>query len=92
MLNELLNIFRADNPLHAMGENFTDMLKLTYRMTLSAGEIYFGGKAAPPEDRTHIYEDDIRVNKLGARHPEEGRCPSLHQRELAGRSLLTLCS
>ena len=64
MLNELLNIFRADNPLHAMGENFTDMLKLTYRMTLSAGEIYFGGKAAPPEDRTHIYEDDIRVNKL----------------------------
>ena len=63
MLSELLSIFRADNPLHAMGENFADMLKIACRMTLSAGEIYFGGKASA-EERTAIYDDDVRVNKL----------------------------
>ncbi|HAK57204.1 MAG: hypothetical protein FI707_04215 [SAR202 cluster bacterium] len=63
MLSELLSIFRADNPLHTMGENFADMLKIACRMTLSAGEIYFGGKASA-EERTAIYDDDVRVNKL----------------------------
>ena len=63
MLSELLSIFRADNPLHAMGDKFTQMLKLACRMTLSAGEIYFGEKTLP-EERTRMYEDDVRVNKL----------------------------
>ena len=63
MLSELLSIFRADNSLHAMGENFGAMLKITCRMTLSAGEIYFGGKASA-EERTAIYDDDVRVNML----------------------------
>ena len=63
MLRELLSIFRADNPLHAMAASFKEMLQLACGMTLSAGGICFGEKALA-EDRTQIYQDDVRVNKL----------------------------
>ncbi len=63
MLSELLSIFRADNPLHSMGASFQEMLQLTRGMTLSAGGICFGEKKLA-EDRTRIYQDDVRVNKL----------------------------
>lgn len=63
MLSELLSIFRADNPLHAMSASFKEMLQLTCDMTLSAGGICFGEKTLA-EDRTRIYEDDVQVNKL----------------------------
>ena len=63
MLRELLSIFQTSNPLQAMGDNFARMLKVTYEMTLAAGEIYFEMKAAP-EDRTAIYERDVKVNQL----------------------------
>jgi phosphate uptake regulator len=46
-----------------MGENFARMLKLAYELTDRAGEIYFG-KPATPEERTYIYKQDVRVNKL----------------------------
>ena len=63
MLRELLSIFRADEPLAEMGENFTRMLDLTREMTFAAGRIYMGG-ADDPEARTRIYEQDVQVNKL----------------------------
>ena len=63
MLSELLSIFRADNPLHAMGACFKEMLQLTCGMTVSAGGICFGEKTSA-EDRTRIYQDDVQVNKL----------------------------
>ena len=63
MLSELLSIFRADNPLHAMSTSFKEMLQLTCDMTLSAGGICFGEKTLA-EDRTRIYQDDVQVNKL----------------------------
>lgn len=63
MLRELLSIFRSGNPLSAMGDNFARMLKLAYELTVSAGDIYFG-KPATPEERTHIYKQDVMVNKL----------------------------
>lgn len=63
MLREFLSIFRADDPLRAMGENFARMLSLTYEMTRVAGDIYFTGKATP-EERDRIYRQDIEVNKL----------------------------
>jgi len=61
MLRELLSIFRAENPLGAMGEEFRRMLHLTYTMTTLAGEIYFGKKPSP-EERSHIYQEDREVN------------------------------
>lgn len=63
MLREFLSIFRSGQPLEAMGENFAQMLKLTYEQTIQAGEIYFG-KAASPDERTQIYKWDVKVNKL----------------------------
>ena len=63
MLRELLAIFRSDHPLKEMGENFAQMLRTTYEMTLEAGEIYFE-EAVAPEERSSIYRRDIDVNKL----------------------------
>lgn len=63
MLRELISIFRSDNPLAAMGQNFQQMLQLAYELTVKAGELYFG-TTPPPEDRTWIYEQDVQINKL----------------------------
>jgi phosphate uptake regulator len=63
MLRALLGILRTHDPLQAIGESFGQMLKLTLQMTLSAGDMAFGGEA-PPEKRTRIYELDVQVNQL----------------------------
>lgn len=63
MLRELLSIFRSDNPLRAMGENFAQMLQLTYELAVKTGDIYFG-RAVTPEERTDVYKQDVKVNKL----------------------------
>ncbi len=63
MLRELLSIFRADNPLKAMADNFAEMLKLACDLTVLAGTIYFE-KTAPPDERTRVYKQDIKINKL----------------------------
>ena len=53
MLRHLLSIFRASNPLTAMGNDFSQMLKLTYETTMKAGEV-FSGVGLKPEERTWI--------------------------------------
>ncbi len=63
MLRELLSIFRSGNPLKAMADNFSEMLKLVYELAVMGGNLYFE-KSAAPDDRTQIYKQDIRVNKL----------------------------
>ena len=63
MFRELISIFRADNPLGHMGDNFAKMLSLTRDQTIRAGEIFFS-KPASPEERTQIYKQDVKVNKL----------------------------
>lgn len=63
MLRELLSMFKTNDPLHAMGENFVQMLNLTHEMTLTAGEFCFGMKATP-QDRTAICGLDIQVNQF----------------------------
>ncbi|MCH8145048.1 MAG: hypothetical protein IIA55_10040 [Gemmatimonadetes bacterium] len=63
MFRELISIFRADNPLGRMGDNFAKMLSLTRDQTVRAGEIFFS-KPASPEERTQIYKQDVKVNKL----------------------------
>ncbi|SVA04786.1 uncharacterized protein METZ01_LOCUS57640, partial [marine metagenome] len=57
MLRALLGILRTHDPLQAIGERFERMLTLTLEMTLSAGEIAFGGDAGPAR-RTEVYERD----------------------------------
>ena len=63
MFRELISIFRADNPLGRMGDNFAKMLSLTRDQTIRAGQIFFS-KPASPEERTQIYKQDVKVNKL----------------------------
>ena len=63
MLRELISIFRADNPLGRMGDNFAKMLSLTQKQTIRAGQIFFS-KPPSPEERTQIYKQDVKVNKL----------------------------
>lgn len=63
MFRELISIFRGDNPLGRMGDNFAKMLRLTQDQTIKAGQIFFS-KPASPEERTQIYKQDVKVNKL----------------------------
>jgi phosphate transport system protein len=63
VFKELLSVFRGDDPLGVMGKNFSEMLTLGYDMTVSAGEMFFAG-AASPQDRTTMYQRDVRMNKL----------------------------
>ena len=63
MLRELISIFKADNPLGRMGDNFAKMLGLTQAQTVRAGKIFFS-KPPSPEERTAIYKQDVKVNKL----------------------------
>lgn len=63
MLKELLSIFRAGEPLAEMGERFSKMLRLTYDMTIIAGEVYFS-ESLQADERTAVYKTDVKVNKL----------------------------
>ena len=63
MLLELLSIFRTNNPLRAIGDNFAKMFTITNEMTISAGNMLFEGNANP-ELRTLLYQKDREVNKL----------------------------
>ncbi len=63
MLRALINLFRGDDPLGEMGQDFGRMLESTYEMTLYAGEIFFTGRATA-EERTALYKTDVKVNQL----------------------------
>lgn len=63
MLRELLSIFGAGNPLQATAESFSEMLGHVREMTVAAGDIFFR-KTAAAEERSRIYNQDVRVNKL----------------------------
>ena len=63
MLKALLSIFRSDNPLHAMGEDFAKMMEIVRKLTTTAGNVYFGDPLSV-EARTDLYREDVLVNKL----------------------------
>jgi len=63
MFKELLSVFRSSDPLRAMRDAFSEMLTLTYEMSLAAGEMCFSG-LAPPQERSELYRRDQRVNHL----------------------------
>ncbi|HEX7705540.1 MAG TPA: PhoU domain-containing protein [Thermoanaerobaculia bacterium] len=63
MLRALINLFRSDDPLATIASDFTRMMRVTYDMTITAGEVYFAGEALP-ETRKNLYKIDIEVNRL----------------------------
>jgi phosphate transport system protein len=64
MFRELLGLFRSDDPVGRMAKNFAKMLRLGQELTVQAGEIYFGSEPATPEQRSAIYRQDVKINKL----------------------------
>ncbi len=64
MLSELLSLFRSDDPLGVMAKNFAKMLRLSQELTVKAGAVYFGAGVPTPEERTEIYKQDVKINKL----------------------------
>ncbi len=63
MLHELLTIFRSNEPLKAIGENFSAMLELSLDMVKKSGVI-FSAHTVSPEQRTQLQKQDVKVNKL----------------------------
>ena len=63
MLQELLRIFRGDDPLSKVADDFALMLNLTREMSHSAGKIFFGeDHDENAQDRVH--KTDAEVNEL----------------------------
>ena len=63
MLKELLSIFRGDDPLGRMANDFSAMLGLAREMTVTAGGACFEQRLST-EGRTALYKQDVEVNKL----------------------------
>jgi phosphate uptake regulator len=58
-----MSIFRSNDPLTLMGEDFARMLTITHEMTLASGEMYFGDRTSS-DVRTSLYKQDVEVNRL----------------------------
>lgn len=63
MLRALINLFRSDDPLAAIGEDFSRMLQVTHDMTMTAGRILYGIES-DAQARSSLYEIDVEVNRL----------------------------
>lgn len=66
MLRELLSLFKSDDAIARMGDDFADMLDLSRELTLQAGVHYFDQRPSPDE-RTDLLRKDVKVNKLERR-------------------------
>ena len=63
MLKELLGLFRSDNTVARMGEDFSKMLDLSYGQTMRAGRILVE-ETSEGNDLTEISKGDVQINKL----------------------------
>ena len=63
MLKELLNLFRSEDALARMGQDFSAMLALSYGLTLDAGRILFK-EASEGHHRAELSKRDVQINKV----------------------------
>lgn len=63
MLRELMSLFRSNDAISEMGENFSSMLELARELTFAAGTFFFD-QAPTPDERTSISKRDVELNKL----------------------------
>lgn len=63
MLRALLSIFRSDDPLRRIGENFGEMMGRGVQLVERSGELFFEDE---PEEahRARIAKKDVKINKL----------------------------
>ncbi|MEJ2541251.1 MAG: PhoU domain-containing protein [Gemmatimonadota bacterium] len=66
MFRELLSLFKSDDAVARMGDDFADMLARVRELTLQAGKHYFEGQPTADE-RTALIRKDVKVNKLERR-------------------------
>lgn len=63
MLKELLSLFKTDDALERMGEDFSTMLDLANELTLRAGTVFFE-ESRNADEREEIARRDREINKL----------------------------
>ncbi len=63
MLKELLTLFKADDAIARMGEEFSKMLDLSQDLTIRAGSVLFGDGASEQDALDEITKNDIQINK-----------------------------
>ncbi len=66
MLKQLLGLFRSSDPIVGMGRDFKKMLKISYGITIRAGQVFFQ-ESPEADERTEISRRDIKINKLERR-------------------------
>jgi phosphate uptake regulator len=63
MLKRLFSVLKGEYPLEQASGRFHTMLELAREMMLEA-DAMFWGKELTPDERTALYEKDVRLNKL----------------------------
>ena len=63
MLKEFFNLFRSEDALARMGDDFSEMLALSYGLTLDAGRILFQ-EASEGHHRAELSKRDVQINKV----------------------------
>ena len=63
MLKELFNLFRSEDALARMGDEFSEMLALSHGLTLDAGRILFQ-EVSEGHDRADLSKRDVQINQV----------------------------
>ena len=63
MLKELFNLFRVHDALTRMKRDFSEMLALSYDLTIDAGNILFD-EVSEGHHRAELRERDVQINKV----------------------------
>ena len=63
MLKKILNLFRSEDALARMGQEFSEMLALSHGLTLDAGRILFK-EASEGHHRAELSKRDVQINKV----------------------------
>jgi phosphate uptake regulator len=64
MLRELLNLFRSDNAIARMGQDFSTLVGLSYALAVRAGAIFFEETAPGDYQEGEVARSDRQINKL----------------------------
>lgn len=63
MFRELLSVFRSDDSLARLSDEFSEMLALGRLLTVKAGGLFFEGTVSPQDD-LDLHEEDRKINEL----------------------------
>ena len=67
MFKELLTIFRSEETLKSVGDNFSEMLQQCLELVRRGGVVFFRHAKITADEHEDIRKQDVRVNKLERR-------------------------